>query len=218
MQLQKYIDHTLLKASATEKDILELCDEALKFNFYAVCINGAHIPLVKSRLKGSPIKIAAVVGFPLGAMTTKSKVMEAEDYSDQGADEIDMVLNIGWLKSGKLIQVKEDIAQVKSGIGTKVLKVILETCYLTDEEKQIACRLAMEANADLVKTSTGFGPAGATFKDVLLLKQTVGDSLQIKASGGIKDRATALKYIELGASRIGTSSGTLMLAARTKKK
>lgn len=211
MQLQKSIDHTLLKATATEKDILRVCDEALKYDFYAICINGSHVPLAKTRLKGSQIKIATVAGFPLGAMTTKAKVMEAVDYVDQGADEIDMVINIGWLKSGKYNKVKDDIAQVKSGIGNTLLKVIMETCYLTDEEKKIACRLAVEAQADYVKTSTGFGTGGATFEDVGLLKETVGDTILIKASGGIKDRATALKYLELGASRIGTSSGTTML-------
>lgn len=218
MQLQKYIDHTLLKATATEEDINRLCDEALEHNFIAVCVNGTHIPLVKSRLKDSSIIIATVVGFPLGAMTTKAKVMEAMDYIGQGAHEIDMVINVGWLRSGKIMEVKNDIAEVKSAIGSKVLKVILETCYLTDEEKKTACRLAMEAKADFVKTSTGFGPSGATFEDVMLLKQIVGDTIQIKASGGIKDRATALKYIELGATRIGTSSGTLMMRATSNKK
>ncbi|MDX1363201.1 deoxyribose-phosphate aldolase [Arenibacter latericius] len=211
MQLQKYIDHTLLKASSTEEDILKLCDDALKFNFVAVCINGTHIPLVKSRLKNSSIKIATVVGFPLGAMSTKAKVMEATDYISQGADEIDMVINIGWLRSGKLTEVRNDIAKVKSAIGNKILKVIIETCYLTDEEKKTACRLAVEAKADFVKTSTGFGPSGATFEDVILFKKTVGDAIQIKASGGIRDKDTALKYIELGATRIGTSSGIRMI-------
>ncbi len=211
LQLQKYIDHTLLKASSTEEDILKLCDDALKFNFVAVCINGTHIPLVKSRLKNSSIKIATVVGFPLGAMSTKAKVMEATDYISQGADEIDMVINIGWLRSGKLTEVRNDIAKVKSAIGNKILKVIIETCYLTDEEKKTACRLAVEAKADFVKTSTGFGPSGATFEDVILFKKTVGDAIQIKASGGIRDKDTALKYIELGATRIGTSSGIRMI-------
>ncbi|WP_026812465.1 deoxyribose-phosphate aldolase [Arenibacter certesii] len=214
MQLQKYIDHTLLKATAIEEDILKLCDDALKFNFIAVCINGAHIPLVKSKLGNSSIKIATVIGFPLGAMSTKAKVLEATDYINHGADEIDMVINIGWLKSGKLLEVRNDIFEVKSAIGTKILKVIIETCYLTKEEKKIACRLAVEAKADFVKTSTGFGPGGATFEDVILFKKTVEDAIKIKASGGIKDKATALKYIELGASRIGTSSGITMMATK----
>ncbi len=218
MQLQNYIDHSLLKATATEADILRLCDEALEYQFIAVCVNGSHLPLVKARLKNSSIKIATVVGFPLGAMTTKAKVMEARDYMDQGADEIDMVINIGWLKSGKHQAVMNDIYQVKSEIGTKVLKVILETCYLTDEEKEIACKLAMEAKANFVKTSTGFGTAGATFKDVRLMKQVVGNNVQIKASGGIKDADTALQYIALGASRIGTSSGIEMMKALINKK
>jgi deoxyribose-phosphate aldolase len=207
MNLSDYIDHTNLKATATLTDIKKLCQEAKAFGFYAVCVNGCHVPMAKQELEGSEVKLAAVIGFPLGAMSTEAKVFEAKDCVEQGADEIDMVINLGWLKSNKLNWVRDEIQAIKNAIGNKVLKVILETCYLTDDEKVMACNLAMEAGADFVKTSTGFGTGGATFDDVILMKKTVGDKAKIKASGGVKDKATALKYIELGVSRIGTSSG-----------
>ncbi len=192
-------------------DIQKLCDEAKTQGFYAVCVNGCHVSLAKKALENSKVKLAAVIGFPLGAMSTKTKVFEAKDCVLNGADEIDMVINIGWLKSKMYEAVGNEIQAIKLAIGDKILKVILETCYLTDAEKEKACSLSVEAGADFVKTSTGFGSGGATFEDVILMKRVVGNKAKIKASGGIKDKETALKYIELGVSRIGTSSGPTLL-------
>jgi deoxyribose-phosphate aldolase len=211
MNVADYIDHTNLKPTATTEDIQKLCEEAKMYGFYAVCINGCHVPLATSALKNSNVKLAAVIGFPLGAMSTQSKVFEAKDCVKNGADEIDMVLNVGWLKSGRLDAVREEIKAIKMAIGDKVLKVILETCYLTKAEKEIACTLSVGAGADYVKTSTGFGNGGATVEDIILMRKMVGDKAKIKASGGIKDRQTALQYIELGVSRIGTSSGPTLM-------
>ncbi|MCM4150430.1 deoxyribose-phosphate aldolase [Arenibacter sp. N53] len=211
MQFENFIDHTLLIPIATEEDIKRLCLEALEYKFYAVCINGCYISLAKELLRGSKIKLVAVVGFPLGAMTTWAKVQEAKDYIKKGAHELDMVLNIGWLKSGNFLAIQNEITQVKKVLGGGVLKVILETCYLTDEEKRMACTLAVNAKADYVKTSTGFGSGGATFEDVVLMKSMVENKIKIKASGGIKDAATAKRYIDLGVSRIGTSSGVAIV-------
>lgn len=207
MQIQDYIDHTLLKATAEPSDIEKLCQEAIHHNFKAICVHGCYTKLAKEQLKNSPVQLAVVIGFPLGAMSTAAKVFEAVDAIKDGADEIDMVINVGWLKSGQLETVKQEISEIKTAIGDKVLKVIIETCYLTQEEKIQACELAISAKADYVKTSTGFGTGGATYEDVKLMKESVGDKAKIKASGGVKDRATALKYISLGVSRIGTSSG-----------
>ncbi len=164
MQFENFIDHTLLKPTATEQDIRLLCAEALNYKFYAVCINGCYLSLAKELLRGTKVKLVAVVGFPLGAMSTKAKVQEAEDYMEQGADELDMVLNIGWLKSGKFSVVEDEITQVKKVLGSDVLKVILDTCYLTEEEKRMACTLAVNAKADFVKTSTGLVPEGQLLK------------------------------------------------------
>lgn len=211
MQLENYIDHTLLKPTATISSIKELCHTAKKFNFFAVCVNGCYAALAKKELRNSKVKLAVVIGFPLGSNTTKCKLSEALDCIENGADEIDMVINIGWLKSKKYDFVRKEISDIKKAIGTKTLKVIIETCYLTTVEKQEACRLAIEANADFVKTSTGFGTDNATFEDVKLMKDLVGDKVKIKASGGIKDRESALRYIELGVSRIGTSSGIALM-------
>ncbi|WP_228235840.1 deoxyribose-phosphate aldolase [Allomuricauda sp. M10] len=211
MNVADYIDHTNLKPTATTEDIQKLCEEAKMYGFYAVCINGCHVPLATSALKNSNVKLAAVIGFPLGAMSTQSKVFEAKDCVKNGADEIDMVLNVGWLKSGRLDAVRDEIKAIKMAIGDKVLKVILETCYLTEAEKEIACTLSVKAGADFVKTSTGFGSGGATVEDVILMKKIVGNNAKIKASGGIKDKQTALQYIELGVSRIGTSSGPTLM-------
>ncbi|NAY91305.1 deoxyribose-phosphate aldolase [Muricauda sp. JGD-17] len=211
MAIAAFIDHTLLKPTATIPEIKQLCDEAMEHQFYAVCVNGCHVALAKKELKDSPVKVAAVVGFPLGAMSTQAKIAEAKDCIQQGADEIDMVINIGWLKSNLDEKVLEEIRDLKTSIGEKTLKVILETCYLTAEEKERVCKLAVQAGADYVKTSTGFGSGGATFEDVILMKKTVGSKVKIKASGGIKDKQAALKYIELGVSRIGTSSGPSLL-------
>lgn len=213
MQLNQFIDHTLLKPTATPEDIENLCKEAMAHQFIAVCIPPAYLKHAKSVLKDSKIKLATVIGFPLGAMTTEAKVFEAKDALANGADEIDMVINIGILKGGDANYIENEIAEIKKAIGSKVLKVIIETCYLTDAEKETACRAALNANADFVKTSTGFGTGGATFEDVKLMKKIAGDKMQIKASGGIKDRETAIKYIELGVSRLGTSSGIKLVTS-----
>ena len=214
MQLNQYIDHTILKATASPKDIVQLCAEAIQHKFYAVCVNGCYIKLTKTELKNSNVKIAAVIGFPLGAMSTESKIAEAVQCVADGADEIDMVINIGLLKAGQADLVEAEIAAIKKAIGKQVLKVIIETCYLTTEEKKMACRAALNAGADFVKTSTGFGTGGATIEDVKLMKAEVGGKLKIKASGGIRDLETALEYIELGVSRLGTSSGIELVTSK----
>ena len=207
MQIERYIDHTLLKPTATPGAIRQLCAEAREFNFFAVCVNSCYVALAKDELKDSGIKIAAVVGFPLGATSTEAKVCEAQLCVDHGADEIDMVINIGWLKFGEYGLVKDEITKLKQAIGSRKLKVIIETCYLTAEEKKIASMLVVEGNADFVKTSTGFGSGGATFEDIELIKRVIKDKIQIKASGGIKDKKTAIRYLNMGVSRLGTSSG-----------
>ncbi|GGW97074.1 deoxyribose-phosphate aldolase [Salegentibacter mishustinae] len=213
MQLNQFIDHTLLKPTATPEDIESLCKEAIAHQFIAVCIPPSYLKHAKSVLKDSNVKLATVIGFPLGAMTTEAKVFEAKDALANGADEIDMVINIGMLKGGEANYVENEIAEIKKAIGSKILKVIIETCYLTDAEKEAACEAALNANADFVKTSTGFGTGGATFEDVDLMKRIAGDKMQIKASGGIKDRETAIKYLELGVSRLGTSSGIKLVTS-----
>ena len=207
LQLENFIDHTLLKPTATSSDILQLCKEAEEHQFFAVCVNSCYVQLAVSALKNSKVKVAATIGFPLGAASTASKIAEAEKCVAEGAEEIDMVLNIGFLKDKKFSEVEEEISAIKEAIGDTILKVILETCYLSDEEITKACRLAENAKADFVKTSTGFGTAGATLEHVRLMKDSVSDKVKIKASGGIRDRETALEYIDLGVSRIGTSSG-----------
>jgi len=210
MQIQDYIDHTLLKPTATIADIEKLCKEAMDHKFYAVCVNSCYTKQAKDQVRASKVKLAIVIGFPLGAMSTEAKICEAQNAVANGADEIDMVINVGWMKSGKFDWVQQEISSIKKAIGEKVLKVIIETCYLKKEEKIKACTLALEAGADFVKTSTGFGTGGATLEDVRLMKEVVGSKAKIKASGGIKDRVTALKYIALGVSRIGTSSGIII--------
>ncbi len=215
MKINQYIDHTLLKATATKAEIKEICDEAKKYNFYAVCVNGSYVPYVKEELKDSGVNIAAVIGFPLGAMSTKAKVFEAEQAVRDGATEIDMVIQIGKLIDGDYEYVENDIREIKKAIGDNVLKVIIETCYLTDDQKKKACELALNAEADYVKTSTGFGTGGATFEDVKLMKDVVKDNAKVKASGGVKDYETAEKYVELGASRLGTSSGVKIIEGET---
>lgn len=207
MNVAKYIDHTVLKAVATVDDIKKLCSEAKEYGFYSVCVNGAYVSLCKSELQNTDVKIASVVGFPLGTMEISSKVYESKKAIQDGANEIDMVINVGMLKSKEYSYVEEEIRQIKQAIGDNVLKVIIETRYLTEEEKKIACELSLKAGADFVKTSTGFGTGGATFEDVKLMKEVVSNKAQVKASGGVKDYETAVKYIELGATRLGTSSG-----------
>ena len=207
MGLNKYIDHTILKATASGTDVQKLCEEAIEHEFYSVCVNGCYVADAKHLLQGTDVKIAAVVGFPLGAMTTAAKVFEAKEAVENGASEIDMVINVAKLKDGEFEFVENEIRQIKEAIGDNVLKVIIETCYLTDEEKVKACELSLVANADFVKTSTGFGTGGATYEDVKLMKSVVGDNAKVKASGGVRDKETAQKYVELGAERLGTSSG-----------
>lgn len=211
MELNKYIDHTVLKATTTVEDIKKLCAEAKEYKFFSVCVNGAYVPLAAKELEGTEVAVAAVIGFPLGAMTKEAKVFEAKECVANGASEIDMVINVGLMKSGDYEAVGEEIRAIKEAIGDKVLKVILETCYLTDDEKRKACELSLAAKADFVKTSTGFGTGGATFEDVALMKEVVGDNAQIKASGGVRDFETAKKYIDMGVTRLGTSSGVQLM-------
>lgn len=207
MGLNKYIDHTILKATASSADVQKLCTEAIEHEFYSVCVNGCYVADAKHLLQGTDVKVAAVVGFPLGAMTTAAKVFEAKEAVENGASEIDMVINVAKLKDGEFDYVENEIRQIKEAIGDNVLKVIIETCYLTDEEKVKACELSLVAKADFVKTSTGFGTDGATYEDVKLMKSVVGDNAKVKASGGVRDKETAQKYVDLGAERLGTSSG-----------
>lgn len=207
MGLNKYIDHTILKATASSADVQKLCAEAIEHEFYSVCVNGCYVADAKHLLQGTDVKVAAVVGFPLGAMTTAAKVFEAKEAVENGASEIDMVINVAKLKDGEFDYVENEIRQIKEAIRDNVLKVIIETCYLTDEEKVKACELSLVAKADFVKTSTGFGTDGATYEDVKLMKSVVGDNAKVKASGGVRDKETAQKYVDLGAERLGTSSG-----------
>ena len=207
MGLNKYIDHTILKATASSADVQKLCEEAIEHEFYSVCVNGCYVADAKHLLQGTDVKVAAVVGFPLGAMTTAAKVFEAKEAVENGASEIDMVINIAKLKDGEFEFVENEMHLIKEAIGDNVLKVIIETCYLTDEEKVKACELSLAAKADFVKTSTGFGTGGATYEDVKLMKSVVGDDAKVKASGGVRDKETAQKYVDLGAERLGTSSG-----------
>ena len=211
MELNKYIDHTLLKATATKNDIVKLCSEAKEFNFYAVCVNGSYVDLAKQELRDSDVNIAAVIGFPLGAMTTETKVFEAKNCIEKGASEIDMVINVGKLLEGENKYVENEIRLIKKAIGNNVLKVIFENCYLSEEQIKTASELSVNAGADFVKTSTGFGTDGATFTDVELMKNVVKDNAQIKAAGGVRDRDTAEKYIKIGVTRLGTSSGVMLV-------
>jgi deoxyribose-phosphate aldolase len=215
MELNRYIDHTLLSASATEADILKLCEEALKYNFYSVCINSSYVPLAKQALGRSDVKICTVISFPLGAMSTEAKIFEAKKAIEQGATEIDMVINIGRLKSKNHLAVLKDISKVKRAIGLIPLKVILEISELSKNEIVKACEICIDARADFVKTSTGFSKSGATLTAVKIMKKTVKDLLKIKASGGIRDTETALKYIQVGVHRIGASSGVAMMKNQT---
>lgn len=214
MELNAYIDHTLLKPTATPTDIKTLCTEAMQYRFHAVCINSCYVRLAREIVAESKVQVAAVVGFPLGAMSQAAKVYEAQQCIQDGASEIDMVLNVGLLKARCFDTVATEIHAVKQAIGGHLLKVILETCYLSDDEKRQACELAVSADADFVKTSTGFGPTGATFTDVQLMKQVVGSRAQVKASGGIKQFADAAQFIKLGATRLGTSAGVQLVMAQ----
>ncbi|MEK5272074.1 deoxyribose-phosphate aldolase [Aeribacillus sp. FSL K6-8394] len=205
--ISSYIDHTLLKPEATGKDIEKLCEEAINYQFASVCVNPYFVPLASNLLMGTRINVCTVIGFPLGANTTIIKVKETEEAIQNGADEIDMVMNVGALKERNDQGVFQDIEDVVKAVQGKIVKVILETCLLTEEEKKRACLLSKEAGAHFVKTSTGLASGVATVEDVTLLRKVVGDRMGVKASGGIRDRKTAIKMIESGASRIGTSSG-----------
>ena len=205
------IDHTLLKAVATTKEIEEYCRQAVEHNFAAVCVNPCYVKLAVEKLKGTEVKVCTVVGFPLGANTPEVKAYEAAQAVAEGAEEVDMVINIGALKEGKLSYIEEEIRRVVQAAQGALVKVIIETCYLSYEEKVSACQAAQRAGAHFVKTSTGFGPAGATVEDVALLKKTVGSKMGVKASGGIKNIQDAEKMLAAGADRIGTSSGIALV-------
>lgn len=203
MKLNKLIDHTNLKPDATKEDIKNLVDEAIANDFYSVCVNSSFVKFIKDYNKN--IKIAAVVGFPLGAMSTKAKAYEAKTAIEDGASEIDMVIEIGRLKEKDYDYVLNDIKACKEACGENVLKVIIETCLLTDEEKIKACELAVKACADFVKTSTGFSTGGAKASDISLMRKTVGENIGVKASGGIHNKKEAMEMVEAGANRIGAS-------------
>jgi len=207
MKYNKLIDHTILKPDATPEQIIKLCEEAKAFDFMSVCVNPAYVPLAHECLKGSDVKVCTVVGFPLGMNLTKTKLEETELAIKEGPDEIDMVINIGMLKSGNDDYVEGEIALLKQACGSRVLKVIIETCLLTDDEKLRACIASKNARADFVKTSTGFSIGGATVHDVALMRKTVGPEMGVKASGGVKTHEDLVAMVEAGATRIGTSSG-----------
>ena len=202
----KLFDHTILKADATREAVAKICEEAKEYGFMSVCVNSYYTAFVAEKLKDSDVKVCTVVGFPLGQMSTKAKAAETELAVKDGDDEIDMVINVGALKDKEYDVVCNDIKEVKKACGQALLKVIIETCLLTDEEKVKACELAKEAGADYVKTSTGFSTGGADAHDVELMRKTVGDSMGVKASGGIRDKETAEKMVKAGASRLGTSA------------
>lgn len=209
-----YIDHTLLAMDATDTQIVKLCEEAKQHHFYAVCVNSGYVPLVASQLAGSEVKVCSVIGFPLGAGLTSSKVFEAQAAIEAGAQEIDMVINVGWLKSGKSAEVKADIKAVRGICATIPLKVILETCLLSDEQIVEVCEMCRELDVAFVKTSTGFSTGGAREDHVKLMRATVGSEMGVKASGAVRDRATAEKMILAGATRIGTSSGVAIVSGQ----
>lgn len=211
-QLAQFIDHTMLKPDAQAGAIDQLCREAVEHQFKSVCVNSSWVSYAARKLQGTRILVCSVVGFPLGAMTSRSKAFETREAIEHGASEIDMVLAIGRLKQGDYAYVEEDIRAVRRAArNTTVLKVIIETSMLTQEEKVMACQLAKKAGADFVKTSTGFGGGGAKVEDIALMKQVVGDHVEVKASGGIRTYAEALDMIGAGASRIGTGSGIALM-------
>lgn len=215
--LASYIDHTLLKADSRAVDFIKLCDEAKIHHFFSVCVNPYWVPFCSEQLADSAVKVCSVVGFPLGANHSASKAFEAGLAIDNGAQEIDMVINIGALKDLDLGLVETDIKTVVKVCDGHVLKVIIETCLLTDDEKVMACKLIENAGAQFVKTSTGFSTAGAQMSDILLFKKTLGKHMQIKASGGIKTQAHALEFIQAGVSRLGTSSGVSLIQGMDSK-
>lgn len=217
MDINKHIEHTLLNPSTTERQIIDLCNDAKKFKFHAVCVSSCYVSLAQQLLAESEVKIVSVVGFPLGSMATEAKVFEAKNAIKDGADEIDMVINIGLLRSKNYVAVFKDLSDVKLAIGDVPLKVILEISDLSKNEIVKACEICVDAKVDFIKTSTGFSKSGATLTAVKIIKKIVKDKARIKASGGIKDLETAIKYIEAGADRIGTSSGVAMMTGKTAK-
>ena len=212
-ELARYIDHTLLKANATKEAILATCEEAKAYHTASVCVNGCWAKTVHEALAGTGIKTCCVVGFPLGAMSTAAKAFETAEAVKDGAEEIDMVINIGYLKGGMTQEAQDDIAAVVKAAhaGGAIVKVIIETCLLTEEEKVLACELSKAAGADFVKTSTGFSTAGATTQDIALMRKTVGPDFGVKASSGIKTLKGALSLVNAGTNRLGTSSGIALL-------
>jgi len=207
MNYNKLIDHTILKADTTKASVTKICQEAIEYDFASVCINPTWVSYCAELLKDSDVKVCTVIGFPLGANTTATKVFEAKDAIENGADEIDMVINIGALKDGNVDYVYEDIKAVVDACEGHIVKVIIETCLLTEEEKVAACLAVKKAKAAFVKTSTGFSTAGTTPEDVKLMKDTVGDSCEVKAAGGVRNFNDMIKVVEAGATRIGTSAG-----------
>lgn len=207
------IDHTLLKPEATPAQVEKLCAEAAEYHFASVCVNPVYIPLAARLLDGTGVKVCCVVGFPLGAIAPEQKAAEAASCAAMGAEELDMVIHVGAAKAGDWALVQRDIAGVVKATAGRTVKVIIETCLLTDEEKVKACEAAKAAGADFVKTSTGFSTGGATTHDIALMRKTVGPEMGVKASGGIRDYATAMAMIEAGANRIGASAGIEIVAA-----
>lgn len=219
MNYAEMIDHTLLKPEATPEEIRQLCREAREYKFHSVCVNSSYVPLCAEELKGSGTAVCTVVGFPLGAASTAAKAAEAAEAVKNQASEIDMVLHIGMAKSGNWEYVKQDIAAVRKAVGDQVLlKVILETCLLTEEEIVLACRISCEAGADYVKTSTGFSSGGATAEAVRIMKKAVGTSAKVKASGGIRTLADAEEMVQAGADRLGVSAGVQIVRESLEKK
>ena len=212
MELNRMIDHTLLKANATRAQIEKLCDEALEYNFASVCVNTCWVSLAHEKLAGSEVNTCCVVGFPLGAMLTEAKAAETRLAVEAGTDEVDMVINVGWLLDGEYDAVRDDIAAVVKAADGKCVKVIIEACLLTDEQKVKACELSVEAGATFVKTSTGFSTGGATVADVALMRKTVGDRCLVKAAGGIHTADEARAMVEAGADRLGCSAGIQIMA------
>jgi deoxyribose-phosphate aldolase len=214
--IAKMIDHTLLKADTTKEQIVKLCEEAKQYNFASVCVNPTWVATAAELLKGTDVKVCTVIGFPLGANTPETKAFETKDAIEKGATEVDMVINIGALKDGNDELVERDIrAVVEAAKGKALVKVIIETCLLTEEEKVRACELSVKAGADYVKTSTGFSTGGATVEDVALMRKTVGPEIGVKASGGVRDLQGAEAMIQAGATRIGTSSGVAIVQGKT---
>jgi deoxyribose-phosphate aldolase len=209
--IAKYIDHTVLAANATRDKIVRICDEARKYRFASVCVNSCWVSECSRLLKGTDVRVCTVVGFPLGAMSTAAKAFEAKQAVADGAREVDMVINVGWLKNHDDQLVQDDIVAVKAACHSALLKVIIETCLLSDEEKARACRIAKASGADFVKTSTGFSTGGATVEDIRLMRKTVGPQMGVKASGGIHSYGEAVAMIEAGATRIGASCGVAIV-------